>query len=79
MLMAEEFCKQIKDMDSRAYLDCLSRGRISASGGVPLGAIMESGLLEGMSLNVLCPLEKNMDEEGETIYYSAFGWAASAN
>ena len=71
--MADEFRSILEAMDTRAYLSCLAAGRISACGGALLGALLESGLLEGKQFSSLCPLAQSMEENGETVCYGAFG------
>ena len=71
--MADEFCSILGSMDSRAFLRRLAEGRISASGSAPLGALLSSGLLKEKSFSPLCPLAKSKGEQGETVYYGAFG------
>ena len=70
--MAQEFCTLLGNMDPRAFLQRLAEGRISASGSAPVGAMLESGLLEGRRFSAICPLEQSRGEEGETVYYGAF-------
>ena len=71
--MADEFRTILEAMDTRTYLACLAAGRISACGGALLGALLESGLLEGKRFTSLCPLAQGKGENGETVYYGAFG------
>ena len=71
--MADKFCKLLGSMDSRAFLDSLAEGCISASGSVPVGAMLASGLFEGKRFSSLCPLAQTRGEQGETVYYGAFG------
>ena len=70
--MAGDFCALIKKMDSSSFLSCLKEGRISASGCIPIAALMESGLLAGKSFSALCPLSHSMGDLGLTVYYGAF-------
>jgi len=70
--MAGEFCALIKKMDSLSFMSCMQEGRISASGCIPIAALMESGLLEEKSFSALCPLSHNRGDLGLTVYYGAF-------
>ena len=75
--MADEFSSLLAKMDARAFVGGLSSGRINASGGALAGALLESGLLEGGSFSALCPLAQGKGEQGETIFYGAFGVSAT--
>ena len=70
--MAEEFRSLLEDMDARTFLARLAEGRISACGGALMGAMFESGLLDGKRFSTLCPLVQGTGEAGETVYYGAF-------
>ena len=71
--MAEEFNALLECMDSQAFLARLAEGRISACGGALLGAMLESGLMEGKRFSALLPISQGQEEQGETVYYGAFG------
>ena len=71
--MAGEFCSLVTSADSRAFIARMEEGRISASGSAPMGALLESGLLNDRPFSPLCPLAKSRGEQGETVYYGAFG------
>jgi hypothetical protein len=71
--MAEEFRGSLEKMDARALLESLAAGRISACGGALAGALLESGLLEGRHFSALCPAAQGIGENGETVYYGAYG------
>ena len=70
--MAGEFCTLLEKMDDKAFLTRLNEGRISASGSVPVCALLESRLFEGRNFSLLCPLSHCQGELGETVYYGAF-------
>ena len=70
--MADEFCGLLENMDAEAYLVRLAYGRISASGGALVGALLESGLLKNKCFSSLLPLAQYRGETGETVYYGAF-------
>ena len=72
-IMAEEFCSLLLKMDSDAFLNCLNRGSISASGSVPVAALLQSGILGSRCFHSLCRLKESRGEMGETVYYGAFG------
>jgi AmmeMemoRadiSam system protein B len=74
--MADEFRSILEQMDTRAFLACLSAGRISACGKALAGVILESGLLEGSVFSSLLPLAQGREENGETVYYGAFATSA---
>jgi len=69
---AEEFRSSLVDMDTRGFLDCLARGRFNACGAVILGALLESGLLNGKRFSTLTPPFPSTGEQGDTFYYGAF-------
>ncbi|MDR0496683.1 MAG: AmmeMemoRadiSam system protein B [Treponema sp.] len=71
--MADEFSSILENMDTRTFFSRLAGGRISACGGAILGALLESGLLEGKRFTSLCPMQQSIVENGETVYYGAFG------
>ena len=71
--MAEDFRSLLESMDSPSFLARLSAGRISASGGALVGALLESGLLDGRRFSALCPMASCTGENSETVYYGAFG------
>ena len=71
--MANEFSSLLGGMDAQAFLAGLAEGRISACGGALMGALLESGLLSGKRFSALVPLKQVKREEGETVYYGAFG------
>lgn len=71
--MADEFCSLLQNMDTRAFLACLASGRISACGGALIGAFLASELLNGKRFSTLCPLMQSTGEDGQTVYYGAFG------
>lgn len=71
--MADEFRSLLESMDTRAFFDCLSAGRISACGGPLIGALLESGLLEGRRFSALLPPAQYRGENGDTFYNGAFG------
>ena len=71
--MAEEFSALLEDMNARAFLARLAEGRISACGGALMGAMLESGLLGGKHFSALLPMMNGKGEQGETVYYGAFG------
>ena len=73
LTMANEFCSLLEDTDSKAFLARLSEGRISACGGALLGALLESGLLGAKRFSILAPLTQGKENQGETVYYGAFG------
>ena len=70
--MADEFRTLFERMDTRAFLDCLSSGRISACGGSLACALLESGLLEGKRFSSLTALLHSAEEDGQTVYHGAF-------
>jgi hypothetical protein len=70
--MADEFHSLLEAMDTQAYLASLAAGRISACGAAVLGALLESGLLDGKHFSSLCPPVQSMGENGETVYHGAF-------
>ena len=70
--MADEFRSLLEAMDTKAYLSSLAVSRISACGAAVLGALLESGLLDGKHFSSLCPLVQSMGENGETVYHGAF-------
>ena len=71
--MAEELNALLKSMDAAAFHTQLAAGRISACGGALIGALLESGLVEDKQFSSLSPLAQGMEENGETVYYGAFG------
>ena len=71
--MADEFRSLLEGMDPQSFLTRLAEGRISACGGALMGALLESGLLEGKHFSALIPLAQGKGEQGETVYYGAFG------
>jgi hypothetical protein len=70
--MADEFRSLLEAMDTKAYLSSLAVSRISACGAAVLGALFESGLLDGKHFSSLGPLVQSMGENGETVYHGAF-------
>jgi AmmeMemoRadiSam system protein B len=70
--MAKEFSFLLEKMDTSAFLSNLAAGRISACAGALVGAVMESGLLDGRRFTALCPPVQGIKETGETLYYGAF-------
>ena len=70
--MANELCSLLEGMDALTFLARLAEGRISACGAAPMGALLESGLLNGKRFSALTPLAKGKNEQGETVYYGAF-------
>ena len=70
--MADEFQSILKAMDTKSFLSGLAANRINACGAALLGAVLESGLVDGKSFSSLCPLVKGKGEDGETVYYGAF-------
>ena len=74
--MADEFGDLLENMDTGAFFAGLAKGRISACGRALVGALLESGLLHGKRFSTLCPLVQGRGEEGETVYYGAFGCSA---
>jgi len=70
--MADEFNSVLKAMDTKSFLAGLAASRISACGAALLGALLESGLVDGKSFSSLCPLITSKGEDGETVYYGAF-------
>ena len=71
--MANEFCSLLEGMEARAFLVGLAEGRISACGGALLGALFESGLLSGKRFSAMVPLAQGKGDDGETVYYRAYG------
>ena len=71
--MADEFRRLLEQWDAVTFLNRFEEGQISPCGGALVGALMESGLLEGKGFSALSPLVQSRGEEGETIYYGAFG------
>jgi AmmeMemoRadiSam system protein B len=71
--MANEFHALLESMDSRAFCSRLADGCISACGSSLIGAILESGLLEGRQFSAIPPMIQGKGEQGETVYYGAFG------
>jgi AmmeMemoRadiSam system protein B len=72
LFMAEEFGSLLEKMDSKALLEGLVGGRVSACGGGLVAAMLESGLLEGRHFSTLCPLANGIGENGETVYYGVY-------
>ncbi|MCL2070348.1 MAG: AmmeMemoRadiSam system protein B [Treponema sp.] len=70
--MAHEFNGLLANMDTPAFLSRLNAGRISASGGALVGALLKSGLLEGRHFSSLLPLSQGKGEMGDTVYFGAF-------
>ena len=70
--MADEFRTILASMDTGAFLAGLSQGRISACGGAIIAALLDSGLLGGRRFSALTPLIHKTEENGHTVYYSAF-------
>jgi hypothetical protein len=70
--MADEFRTILEAMDTRSFLTCLADSRISACGAAILGALLESGLLDGKKFSSVCPLVQNREENGETVCHGAF-------
>jgi hypothetical protein len=72
LTMANEFSSILEAMDTQSFLTRLTAGHISACGAALLGALLESGLLDGKHFSSLCPLIQNTEENGETVYHGAF-------
>jgi len=70
--MAEEFRSVVSSMDTGGFLARFAEGRISACGGVPVGGLLESGLLDGKRFSALTPLAHGTGEDGQAVYYGAF-------
>jgi len=70
--MANNFCSILETMNAKSFLNHLAAGSISACGGATLGALLESGLLDGKQFSSLCPLGRSMGENGDTVYHGAF-------
>ena len=70
--MAEEFRSALEAIDTHGFLSRLAAGSISACGAAILGALLESGLLDGKKFSSLCPLAQSKEENGETVYNGAF-------
>ena len=70
--MAEKFSILISNMDTRAFMENLADGSISACGGAIMGALLESELLINKHFSSLCPLVKAIGENGEIVYNGAF-------
>jgi AmmeMemoRadiSam system protein B len=70
--MADDFQRLLELMDTAAFLDAIDSGRINACGGALVGAMLESGLLDGKYFSSLCPLVQGQGEIGDTVYYGAF-------
>ena len=70
--MAEEFCSLLSCMDAGAFLAAFSEKRINSCGCALVAALLESGLLNGKRFSALTPLASRKEEQGETVYYSAF-------
>ena len=70
--MADIFRSILEAMDTQSFLTRLAAGQISACGGAILGALLESGLLDGKHFSSLCPLVQNLEENGDTVYHGAF-------
>jgi len=76
MSMAGEFQSLLESMDAEAFLAALAAGRVSACGGAPVGALLESGLLDGSHFSAVGPLVRGIEEQEETVYYGAFACGA---
>jgi|GEM_PF-486288 len=70
--MAEEFRSVLPGMDTAAFLDRLSDGRINACGSAIITALLESGLLAGRHFSALTPLTHETDDDRQIVYYGAF-------
>jgi AmmeMemoRadiSam system protein B len=70
--MAKEFCFLLEGMDTSAFLSNLASGGISACAGALVGAMLESGLLDGKRFTAACTPVQGIKETGETFYYGAF-------
>ena len=70
--MADIFRSILEAMDTQSFLARLAAGHISACGGAILGALFESGLLDGKHFSSLCPLVQSLEENGDTVYHGAF-------
>jgi len=71
--MADDFNDILEKMESKALVDGIARGRISACGGALVATLLESGLLDGKNFSSLCPYVKGIGESDETVYYGAYG------
>ena len=70
--MADSFSGLMSDMDTQSFLFSLTGGRISACGSALMAALLESDLFQGRHFIPLCPMMRATEENGETVYYSAF-------
>ena len=70
--MAEEFSSILEAMDTHSFLTRFAAGNITACGAAILGALLESGLLDGKSFQPTCPMVECREESGETVYHGAF-------